>query len=162
MTLEERIEKKIEEKLAESKEKKKKEFRLPRGKKVSTGKKKNNYVTLMKINENGQIKFDTVQITDQTLMENKIPRLAANKYVLYYKKNPIIILPSWRVEPFNPTKDFEESLTDGSNTKGYAILLERMQKEQLGVKKPMGNIVKVIIGLVIAAIIGYAFISGSV
>jgi len=164
MTLEERIDKKLEERFKEMdrhKEKKKK-FKIPFGKKIGTGQKKKNYVTLIKINENGQMKFDKVQIKGQSFMEEKIPRLATSQYVMYYKKNPFIILPSWSVEPFSPTKNLEESLTNGSNTKGYAILLEKMKQEQLGSKKEISGIVKVVIGLIFAAIIGYAFISGGV
>jgi len=164
MTLEERITEKIEKALKEQENKKvkKKKFKLPFGKKVSTGQKKKNYITLIKINENGQMKFDKVRITDQTIIEDKIPRLATAQYVLYYKKNPFIILPSWSVEPFSPVKNFKESLENGSNKKGYAILLEAMKKEQIGSKKPMGNFIKIAIGLIIVGIIAYAFISGGI
>jgi hypothetical protein len=164
MTLEERINKKIEDKLKEVEQTKKKtkKFRLPFGKKVGVAKKKMNYITLVKLNENGNVKFDVVPITNQTILEDKIPRLATSKYVFYYKKNPMIFLPSWSVKPFCPEENLKESLEDGSNVKGYAILLERMQKEQLGVKKPMSGLLKIGIGLVIVGIIAYALISGGV
>ena len=164
MTLEERITEQIEAKLKENEEKnsKKKKFKIPFGKKVGTAKKKQNYVTIMKINENGQIKFDIKRIESQTIMEDKIPRLATTQYVMYYKKNPVIILPSWSVEPFSPVSNLKESLTNGNNVKGYAILLEKMQQEQLGTKKPLGGMVKLILGVALAAIIGYAFISGGI
>ena len=164
MTLEERknegIEKRFKE--LEDKGKKKKKFKLPFGKKVGMAQKKNNFVTLMKINENGQIKFDKVRIKDQTIMEDKIPRLATTQYVMYYKKNPIIILPSWSVEPFSPSKHLEKSLEDGTNVKGFSILLEKMQKEQLGVKKPISGFIKIAFGLAVAALVGYALISGGI
>jgi len=164
MTLEERINKNIEEKLKEldDKKKKKKKFKIPFWKRVGVAKKKQNYVTVIKLNENGQLKFDVQQIRNQTIMVEKIPRLATAQHIMYYKKNPIIILPSWSVEPFSPTKSLAESLKDGSNVKGYAILLEKMQQEQLGAKKQIGGLFKIIIGLAFAAIIGYAFISGGV
>ena len=164
MTLEERIDEKIEAKLkaAEEKKLKKKKFNIPFWKRVNAGKKKQNYVTIMKINENGQIKFDVKRIENQTIMEDKIPRLATTQYVMYYKKNPIIILPSWSVEPFSPADNLKQSLDDGSNVKGFAILLEKMQSEQLGSKKQIGGMAKLVLGLALAAIIGYAFISGGV
>ena len=164
MTLEENINKALEKKFEEMEEsgKKKKKFKLPFGKKVSTGQKKKNFVTLMKINENGQVKFDKIQIKDQTIMEDKIPRLATSQCILYYKKNPIIILPSWSVEPFSPTTHFKNSLEDGTNTKGFAILLEKMQKEQLGTKKPLSGFIKWGLGLAVLALIGYALISGGI
>ncbi len=164
MTLEERIDEKINAKLKEQEEKKlkKKKFNIPFWKRVNTGKKKQNYVTVMKINENGQIKFDVRKIEGQTIMEDKIPRLATTQYVMYYKKNPIIILPSWSVEPFNPAENLEKSMKDGSNVKGFAILLEKMKKEQLESKKPISGMLKIGLGLALAAIIGYAFISGGI
>lgn len=162
MTLEERIDAKIEERLMEKDNKNKKKFKIPFSKRVGTAKKKLNYITLIKINENSQIKFDVVQINDQTIMVDGVPRLATSKDIMYYKKNPIMILPSWSVEPFSPGENFLQSLEDGSNKKGYAILLEKMKKEQLGPKKQLGGIVKLMIGLAFAAIIGYAFISGGI
>ncbi len=164
MTLEERISDQIVKTLKEIEDNKvkKKKFRLPFGKKVSTGQKKKNFITLMKINENGQIKFDKIRIKDQTIMEEKIPRLATTQYVMYYKKNPIIILPSWSVEPFSPAKNLTESLENGSNVKGYAILLEAMMKGQLGAKKQISGLIKWIFGLGVAALIGYALISGGI
>ncbi len=164
MTLEERINKNIDTKIREEEEKKlkKKKFNIPFWKRVGTAKKKQNYVTVMKLNENGQVKFDVKRIENQTIMEDKIPRLATSQYVMYYRKNPIIILPSWSVKPFSPSENLEKSLEDGSNVKGFAILLEKMQKEQLGSKKPIGGMLKVGLGLALAAIIGYAFISGGI
>lgn len=164
MTLNERITNEIAKAFEEMEEKntKKKKFRIPFGKKVNTGQKKKNYITLIKINENFQFSFNKIQIKDQTIMVNKIPRLATSQYILYYKKNPFIILPSWSVEPFSPAKHLEKSLEDGSNVKGFAILLEKMQKEQLGVKKPISGFIKVGLGLAVAALIGYALISGGI
>lgn len=164
MTLEERINKNIEEKLKEIEDKKgkKKKFNIPFFKRVGLAKKKLNYVTVIKLNENGQLKFDVQQIRNQTIMVDKVPRLATAQHVMYYKKNPIIILPSWSVEPFSPAENLAKSLTDGSNVKGYAILLEKMQQEQLGTKKPIGGLLKIGLGVALAAIIGYAFVSGGI
>ena len=153
----------IDEKLKEQESKKsKKRFNIPFFKRVGTGKKKQNYVTVIRVNENGQLKFDVKRIENQTIMVDKIPRLATINHVMYYKKNPVIILPSWSVEPFSPAGHLTKSLADGSNVKGFAILLEKMQREQLGEKKQIGGIAKLVLGLALAAIIGYAFISGGV
>ena len=142
------------------KEKKEKKFRLPFGKKVGKSQAKKNYVTIMKINDNGIVTFIKKQILNQTLMEDGIPRLATTDFVLRYKKNPMIILPSWSVKPYSPSEQYYKSLNDGSNTKGYAILLERMMKEQTGMKKQIGGLLKWIIGLAVVGIIAYAIITG--
>lgn len=154
--------KEIKEKLSQQEVgKKEKKFRLPFGKKVGGGQKKKNYVTICKLNENGQINFKKVQIIDQTFMEDDIPRLAAAGYVMYWKKNPFIILPSWSVEPFSPMEHYKNSLITGTNTVGYSLLLAKMKKEQIGTKKSMGAILPWIIGVGLAGIIIYAiFFSG--
>lgn len=140
--------------------KKDKKFRLPFGKKVGKLQAKKNFVTIMKINENGNIDFKKTQITEQTILEDGIPRLATPNYVLRWKKNPMIIIPSWSVKPYSPEDQYNNSLNDGSNTKGYKILMAKMQSEVIKPTKQMGGIVKWILGLGLIAIIGYAFISG--
>ena len=87
----------LKEKKEKEDEKKGKKFRLPFGKKVGRSQAKRNYVTVMKIQENGNVVFTKKQIEDQTFMEDNIPRLASTDFVLRYKKNPLIILPSWSV-----------------------------------------------------------------
>jgi len=143
----------------EEKEKKKK-FRFPFGKKVGASQKKKNYVTIIKINENGNLDFQKRPIVEQTFMEDGIPRLGTPNYVLRYKKNPVVILPSWSVKPYSPSEEHEKSLNDGSNTKGYKILMAKMQSEIIKPTKQMGSIIKWIIGLALLAVIGYAFMTG--
>ena len=148
--------KEIKSRLEEQDSKKEKKFRLPFGKKVGTGQKKKNYITLMKINENGQVDYKKVQIVDQTFMEDDVPRLAAAGYVMYYKKNPMIILPSWSVEPFSPLENYKQSLINGTNTVGYSLLMAKMKKELISSKTPMGGWVKWIIILALVGIGIYA------
>lgn len=143
----------------EDKENKKK-FRLPFGKKVGVSQKKKNYITIMKINENGNIDFQKRQIKEQTFIEDGIPRLGTPDYVLRWKKNPMIIIPSWSVKPYSPEEKHKQSLEDGSNTKGYKILMAKMASETIKPTKQMGGMVKWILGLGLLAIIGYALISG--
>jgi len=151
----------LEEKLKEDEPKKKiKKFRFPFGKKVGKSQAKKNYVTIIKVNENGNLDFKKIQIKEQTIVEDGIPRLATPNYVLRWKKNPVVILPSWSTEPFSPEEHFRKSLEDGSNTKGYKILLAKMQSEAMNAKKPIGNMLKIGLGLIVVVVIGYALISG--
>ena len=140
---------------------KEKKFRFPFGKKVSRSQRKKNYVTILLLPENGTYQFKKYQIVDQTIIHKLIPRLATAGLVMFDKKgNPLIILPEWSTVPFSPKTHFEKSLENGSNTKGFAILMSRMKSEQISTKKSMGNVLKWIIGLAIAAIIGYALLTG--
>ncbi len=140
---------------------KEKKFRLPFGKKVGRSQKKKNYVTILLLMENGTYHFKKYQIEDQTIIHNLIPRLATAGLVMFNKKGqPLIILPEWSTEPFSPRTHFEDSLKNGSNIKGFAILMSRMKSETISAKKSMGNAIKWIGGLVLAAIIGYALLTG--
>ena len=76
------------------------------------------------------------------------------------KGNPLIILPNWSVEPFNPKKNYEASLKDGRNKNGYKLLMVKMEQEKLVGKKKMGKMLPWIIGIGLAAIIAYAIFSG--
>lgn len=150
----------IKARLTPEEKEKPKKFRLPFGKKVGKSQAKKNYVTIMKINENGNIDFQKRQIKEQTFIEDGIPRLGTPDYVLRWKKNPMIILPSWSVKPYSPKEQHEKSLSDGSNTKGYKILMAKMLLEAIKPTKQIGGIIKWILGIGVLAIIGYAFISG--
>ena len=144
----------------EEKKKEKKKFKLPFGKKVEKAQAKRNWITIMKINENGHVNFSKQRIDEQTILEDGVPRLATNQYTLFYKRNPMIILPSWSIEPFSPVQEFKNSLENGSNIKGYKIIMAKMLKDTVNPKKPMSNVLKWIIGIGLIAIIGYALISG--
>jgi len=151
----------IKELLREREEpKKQKKFKMPRKGKVSPKKASKGFVTIMKINENGYIDFSKEQIKEQTVMVDGVPRLTTPEYVLHWKKNPVVILPSWSVKPYSPEEQHDKSLIDGSNTRGYQILMAKMKSETISAKKSMGGALKWIIGIGLAALIGYALITG--
>ena len=140
---------------------KEKKFKFPFGKKVGRSQRKKNYVTVLLLSENGTYIYKKYQIIDQTIIHNLIPRLATAGLVMFDKKgNPLLILPNWSVEPFSPKANYEDSLIQGTNTTGYRLLLDRMENSKTDVKKKIGNIGKVAIGLVVGAIILYALVSG--
>ena len=155
------------------KEKKKKKPRLPWRGRVGKNRQSKGYVAVWKINENGFITPSREQIKEQTIMIDGVPRLATPEYILRYKKGfrtiPLILLPSWSVKPiepkkltkeFNPAEDLQESLEDGSNTKGYKLLMNRMKLDTVGkLKGQMGGILKWIIGLGLGGIILYAILT---
>lgn len=140
---------------------KEKKWKYPFGKKVGKGQKKKNFVTIVTIKENKNIDFKKYQIIDQTIMHDMIPRLATADCVLNDRKgNPVIVLPEWSVDPFSPSKHFQNSLEDGSNANAYRILMAKMESEKTNMKPKMGGIWKWIIGIGLAGIIIYAILSG--
>ena len=156
----------IKELLEKDKEKpKEKKFNFPFGKKVSNSQAKKNWITVLKLNENGAYEFSKKQIDEQTIMVDGVPRIATAEN-LWIGKSPLMILPSWSVKPvnneiFNPIVKEDNLDEDGkANTKGYKILMARMKSETVTDKKPMGGWVKWVIGIFVLGIIGYAIISG--
>ena len=131
--LKEIITKTEEEKVV--KEKKHKPFKIPYKAKISKPKARKNYVTVMLVNENGNIDFTREQIVDQSVMVDKVPRIATADVVCQYKGKPMIIQPSWSVKPFSRTDHYIETELQMLNTKGYKVLMDRMKKEALQAKK---------------------------
>ena len=161
MGIQEDLKKLLEMNKEEKLKTKEKKFRFPWGKKVGRTQRKKNYVTVLLLNENGTYDFKKYQIDEQTIMHDLIPRLTTAGHVMFNKKgNPLVILPSWSVEPFSPKQHFEESLTNGSNKKGYQILMSKMKSETVDATKKMGGMMKWIAGLVIVGVIIYALASG--
>jgi hypothetical protein len=164
MGLDEKIENKVLETLQKAaREGKLKEtkFRYPFGKRVGKGQKKKNYITVIIPYENSYCDFKKYRIENQSFLHDEIPRLATAGHVMHDKKgNPILILPNWSVEPFSPLEHYKESMINGSNKKGYKILLDNMEMSKTDSKKKLGGSVKWIIGIVLGAIILYAIITG--
>lgn len=142
--------------LNKKKIKKVKEFKIPFSKRVRGRKARENYITVMYINENGGIVYKKKQIKDQSITINGIPRLATAEYVLRYKRNPMIIQPSWSVEPFSPKENKKKTSENEMDTSGYRILLNIIKSEAIkGVKKmgwglSIGAII--ILGIIIYAL----------
>ena len=139
---------------------KEKKFKIPFGRKVGKGQRRKNFVTVLIIYENGTIEFKKYKIEDQVIMHDLIPRLAASGYVTFFKGNPFIILPNWSVEPFSPLEHYQKSLINGTNNVGMKLLLAKMQSSTIADKKQMPGWIKWVIGLGLAAVIGYALITG--
>lgn len=127
----------IENSLEQLTEVPQKKSKLIRKMKTTQQKKSNNWVTIIKINENKGIKIEKQQIRGQSVIVDDVPRLATGEYLLNFNKEPVLIVPSWSVKAFTPSEDYQRSLADGSNTAGYRILLERMQSGVLAAKKKL-------------------------
>jgi hypothetical protein len=138
-------------------------FRFPFGKKVGKGQAKKNYITIIKVNENGHPTWLKEPIKEQTVIVDGIPRLATPEYIIQYKKCPLMVLPSWSVEPINWKKHHDESLTNGTNTAGYQLLLNRMKLSGVETKKKgFPSWLMWVIGGGVVAFIIYALVTGKI
>ena len=124
--------------------------------KLSRGKLKNNWAVVCFINENKEVTFFKKQIEEGTIMHKDTPYLATANYMLTHKKQPMLIIPAWSVEPFSPQKSIEDAERDKSLSIGYRYLYNRMKNALITQKKSISTIaiiggIVVIIGLIFLA-----------
>jgi hypothetical protein len=140
-----------------------KKFKIPFTKRVGGGKAKKNYITIIKVNENGSAEFLREKIENQTVMIDKVPRIATPEYLIHHKRNPIMVIPSYSVQPISWKQNHQESLINGSNKVGYQLLLEKMKLSTVDTgKKKLGGIIPWILGLGVLGFIVYALFSGGI
>lgn len=140
--------------------KKEKAFKLPGKARLSKSKLKKNYAIVAFINENKQVTFTKEQIKEGTIIKDGCPYIATPEYMLHYNGKPLIIQPSWSVEPFSSQRSMEEAAQEKRLSVGYRLLLNAMKSEVIAAKKKM-NIVFVIIGLIVLAGAAYFIITKS-
>jgi len=138
---------------------KKKKFRMPMGIKMQKGKIRKNYAIVLIIKTNGSVFFKMVQIEDNTIKIGETYHEATAKYVLRYRRFPMIILPEWNITPlsepenevFSPEKNLKEAMDKGKLSSAEKFILHAI-KMDLVKAKPKMNIITIVV--IIAAIGG--------
>ena len=137
----------------------KKKFRMPMGIKMQKGKIRKNYAIVLIIKTNGSVFFKMVQIEDNTIKIGETYHEATAKYVLRYRRFPMIILPEWNITPlsepenevFSPEKNLKEAVDKGKLSSAEKFILHAI-KMDLVKAKPKMNIIMIVV--IIAAIGG--------
>ena len=137
----------------------KKKFRMPMGIKMQKGKIRKNYAIVLIIRTNGSVFFKMVQIEDNTIKIGETYHEATAKYVLRYRRFPMIILPEWNITPlsepenevFSPEKNLKEAMDKGKLSAAEKFILHAI-KMDLVKAKPKMNIITIVV--IIAAIGG--------
>jgi len=155
-----KIEKILEEQQEEETKKKQKKFRFPFGKKTSPRQASKGYVTIITLNEGGHLNFVKQKIEEQTVIIDGIPRLATADNVWHFKKVPVIIQPTWSVEPISKEMLFRKAEENKTLTTGFKILLARLKSSAIEAKKTVSPILKWGAGLILVGVIAYALLSG--
>ena len=135
---------------------KKKRFKVPRKGRVSRSKMKKGFTTVMRIDDNGNVDFEKQKIQDSTYrLSTKDYHVAEKDDILSYKGKPFIIQPTKKLNPYNPL--------DGNNeTYGQPYIMARMLGDTIKVKTAGAKGIIWIVGLIIAAYIGYSIFTGGV
>lgn len=151
---------KVDELIKEKREKeiyKEKKFRLPFKGKLGKSKVKKGFATVMTFKENKNIDFVKKQIIGGTIKLDDGEPISIHALdkedIFFYKGKPFIMQAKSNLNPWNPFKQKQE-------TYGQPLVMARMEGDKLSIKKGFGS-AGWIISAVVAAIIGYAFVTGA-
>ena len=150
------ISKKLDELIEQKKVKK---FKMPYSAKLGKSKIKKGYVIVQYINENREVTFFKKPIEEGTIMHNETPHLANAKCMLSYKGKPMLIVPSWSIEPFSPQQNMDDAERLKSLSIGYRYVFNRMKNSLISAKKKMSWAV-VIGGIAVIILLGYLISTG--
>lgn len=129
------------------KEKKVKKFSMPWNIRLfGKGALKRNYVIVCYINDNKNVQFMKVPISESAMMIKDSPYVAMAEHMLTYNNKPMLIVPSWNTTPFSPKENLDEAEKERTLNLGYRILLNKMKTEVTLAKKKMSWLV-ILIGL---------------
>ncbi len=157
-SLKEKVDLLFEEKREKEKQMyKEKKFKLPMKGKVSKGKMKKGFATVVVFKENNNIDFVRKQILGGTIkLEDGEPisiHSLKKEDVFFYKGKPVIFQPKPNLNPWNP-------LVTKQETYGQPLVMARMEGDKLSIKKGLGK-AGWIVSAVIIAVIAYAFVTGA-
>lgn len=131
---------------------KSKKFRMPFRGKVGKAKLKRGYVTVIVMRGNKNIEITKEPIVDNTIKIEDTYHAVNNESVFLYKGKPLMIIVESKLNPYNP-------LAGKNETYGQKYIMAKMLKDQIAGKKMKWS-AALIIGIIVAGIVGYYFLSG--
>jgi len=148
---------KIFEQLEQQNLPKKKKIRIPRKAKVRKGKVKKGWVGILKIDENGNISGEKTKLQDSSYrMKSGDYHSTDGKEILYWNgKYPVIIQPTWKMNPIEVRKDEEKN-----ETYGQKYVMARMLGDTIKVKSQGAKPLIWLIGLGVVGYIVYSIFTG--
>lgn len=136
--------------------KKSKKFKLP---KIKKAKLKQNYALVIYIMDNLSVEMEYLKIENEYIYIRKTNsyHLATSKYVMNYKGIPTIVQPVWDLEPFCPSKHYDDTVENNRGANPQKILITLMEQSNLKLKKKVGG--KAMIWIVIGIAVGLYFLT---
>jgi len=136
------------------KEKKVKKFKIPWNARLSKKKVRDNYATVLYVNDNKEAEFYRAPISEGAISIKGAPHLAQQEHIMTHKGKPFMIIPSWSTHPYSPEKEYDRAIKENRINVGNRLLLNAMERGviKLGKKISWGL---VIFGIVILGIVVY-------
>ena len=135
------------------KDKKKKKFRMPVRGKVSKGRLRKGYATVLEIAENGALDFRREPIIDATIRLSDTYHSVDDKDCLTYRGKPFVIIPKKSKYPYNP--NYVKNTTFSQKH-----IMSRMMNETIDKAKKLGMAGMSIGAIILIGVVAYAFIAG--
>jgi hypothetical protein len=134
-----------------------KKWNVPFFSRLTPARAKRNWVLICYIQENKGVSFVKAQIDEGVILINGIPHTVSSDEILFYRKLPFIIVPSWSIKPFSAHQNLQNTKDAGNSTLGWEYIMNYLKKTEIKSVKNAGMIMWVMLGLVILGG-GYYFI----
>lgn len=129
-------------------------FRIPRRGKLTKRQQRRGYAIIQRIDDNGNVDFEKKRLDGETYrLSTGSYHTSDEKSILSYKGKPFIIQPTKKLNPYNPLRGENE-------TYGQDYVMARMLGDTIKVKGKGGAQIVWIIGIAIAAYLGYSMLTG--
>lgn len=125
----------IEEKLNSEQRERTSKMRIPKGAKVSKGMLKKGYIGILRVDENGNISGEKQKLSGSAFRtkDGLYHATDGREIVMWEGKHPIVVQPTWRINPINlRKKDGEENETYGQEYTMAKMLKDVIVKKSLG------------------------------
>ena len=135
-----------------------KKLKQPRKSKVKKRGLKKGYIGILKIDENGNISGEKQVLSESSYKLNEGTYHASDgrELLMWDGKFPVLIQPTWKVNPINV-----RSMSEKNETYGQAYVMAKMLKDAIKVKNKKGGLlIWVLLGA--AAIFGFNYLSGGI
>lgn len=134
-------------------------FRLPWRARIGKKKIRYGWVIVCYINDNKEVQFFKKKVEEGTFIHKDIPYLANSQYMLSYKRKPLLIVPSWSVEPFSANANMQEAERLKTLSIGYRYIYNRLRNTMLSDKKGF-NLLLILGGVAVIGLLAYLIFSG--
>lgn len=128
---------------------------------VSKGQIKKNWVQIIYLSDNKNIKILKTPIDENVIMIDNIPHTVDVSDVFLHKGKPTIIQPSWSIKPLSLTQNMKETKDAGNTTLGWEYIMNYLKKTEIKSTKNMGAMIWIIVGLIALGAIYYFIKTGT-
>lgn len=142
------------------KEGKLKKGKLPFKAFISNRRARKGWISILRLLSNGAAYFTRAQIDENIVEIDGQLHVVDPRYIISYKKKPLIILPEWSMYPLSLKEHYERTEADGLKAMGTRHVYNYMKRNLVKEKKKFGFGVILLVLMVIGGIVWYMYKQG--